>query len=302
MERFKQGVRRAFVLPLHVSLAVAAGGFGLLIWVFTHDSPPLLDHLAYHLSTYALAVSVTAMLRVVPAVRARLERVGWIRWLLDSPLPFLIRGDREFRALVLMSLSMVWNVVVALVKLLAGRLIHSAWLRSLGTYYLMLAMLRLIVVLPNPLEKKDPASLWRRYRACGIALLLMNAVLLRMVYQIVNQRGGFRYPGPLIYLMAAYAFWAIISATVKLISRRRRADPRMSALQAVSLTSAMVSVLALETAMIARFGDEALFHRRMTAATGGVVCLVELCMALYMVGRGRREIAESARRAGAGKG
>ena len=292
MERMRRPARRICVLPLRWSAIVAAAGFGLLWWVLTHESPPALDFFAYHLSTYALVVSVTAVMRVGRGIRERLQGVSWLQRLLESPLAFVIRKDPSFRNMLTLALSMAWNVLWALMKLLAGLLLNSEWLKSLGVYYLALAGLKLIVMAPVLRIGRDETACWRRYRSCGAALMLMNLVLLRVVIQIVTERGSFRYPGPLIYLMAAYAFWAISNATVQLIAWHRRSDPLMSASRAVSLTAAMVSVLALETALINRFGDDPAYHRFMTAITGGAVCLGELGIAVYMLRRGKRVLAE----------
>ena len=83
----------------------------------------------------------------------------------------------------------------------------------------------------------------------------------------------------------------ITNATVKLIRFHRRDDPLMSAAKVVSLTAAMVSMLSLETALIARYGDgDMRFHTIMTNVVGGVVCLTELNIAIYMIRRGNRMI------------
>ena len=59
----------------------------------------------------------------------------------------------------------------------------------------------------------------------------------------------------------------------------------MSAAKVISLVSAMVSILSLETAMVTRFGDEDdfLFRRVMTGATGGGVCILVLGIAVFMI-------------------
>lgn len=54
----------------------------------------------------------------------------------------------------------------------------------------------------------------------------------------------------------------------------------------VKLAAALMSMLALETAMLAQFGaeeDPEAFRRLMTGATGGGMCLIVLAMAVYMV-------------------
>ena len=65
----------------------------------------------------------------------------------------------------------------------------------------------------------------------------------------------------------------------------------MAAAKVISLTAALVSMLSLETAMLARFGgDELEFRRIMLGASGGVVCAIVLTMAIYMIVRSTRHL------------
>lgn len=45
----------------------------------------------------------------------------------------------------------------------------------------------------------------------------MNLALSGMVLFLVRQEGGYEFPGVLIYVMAIYAFYAIITAAVNLV-------------------------------------------------------------------------------------
>lgn len=132
----------------------------------------------------------------------------------------------------------------------------------------------------------------RRYRLCGIALLLMNLVLTGIVIFMVHQNRGYEYPGVLIYAMAAYAFYSIILATVNVVKFRKYRRPILSAAKAIYLVAAMVSILSLETAMLAQFGgnDDPLFRKAMTGATGGGVCAIVLGMAVYMIVKSTQQL------------
>lgn len=66
---------------------------------------------------------------------------------------------------------------------------------------------------------------------------------------------------------------------------RRYKSPILSAAKVINLVAAMVSILSLETAMLAQFGgdDDPLFRQVMTGATGGAVCTIVIGMAVYMI-------------------
>lgn len=109
---------------------------------------------------------------------------------------------------------------------------------------------------------------------------------------MVRYDRGYEYPGTLIYAMAAYSFYAIITATINVIKFRRHGSPILSAAKAISLVAALVSILSLETAMLAQFGgeDDPLSRKAMTGATGGGVCVIVLGMALFMIIKASRQL------------
>lgn len=140
---------------------------------------------------------------------------------------------------------------------------------------------------------QDMARELRLYRSCGIFLLIMNQALAVIVLLVVRQNRGFDYPGLLIYAMALYAFYAVISAAISLARQRKRGSPVLSAAKVVKLTAALVSMLSLETAMLSRFGGGAYdFRRSMTGISGGVVCLFVLGMAAFMIAKSTRQMRE----------
>ena len=75
---------------------------------------------------------------------------------------------------------------------------------------------------------------YRRYRFCGVLLVLMNAALAGVVVLVLHRGGGFRYSGFMIYAMAAYAFYATIAGVVNLVRYRRYNSPVLTASRAVS--------------------------------------------------------------------
>lgn len=127
----------------------------------------------------------------------------------------------------------------------------------------------------------------KRYRLCGIVLLIMNQALAGIVVFMVHQNRGFDYPGLLIYAMATYSFYSIITAVINLVKFRKHGSPLLSAAKVINLVAAMVSILSLETAMLAQFGgdEDPLFRKAMTGATGGGVCTIVIVIAAYMIWR-----------------
>lgn len=154
--------------------------------------------------------------------------------------------DMACRAEVSLYASLVISLLYAIIKLISGILFHSVWFGSPAGYYLLLVGLRFALLdcirsrkHPNPLTE------WKRYRLCGGMLLVMNQALTVMVALMVHRSNGFVYPISLIYLMAMYTFYAVFSAVRNLLLFRRADSPVLAASKAVTLVTALVSVLFL---------------------------------------------------------
>lgn len=196
-------------------------------------------------------------------------------------------SDAAYRSEVALYGGVGVNLLYIAVNLVSGIWHRSVWFVALAVYYLLLSSARFILL---RYVSRTPAGLdlraeYRRSRACGILLLMLNQALIGILILVIRQERSYYYPGHLIYAMAVYAFYALSAAIVNAAKSRRLGSPVLSAAKTVSLTAAIVSMLALETAMFARFGgnDSPAFHRLMTTATGGAVYLIVLAMALFMV-------------------
>lgn len=57
---------------------------------------------------------------------------------------------------------------------------------------------------------------------------------------VVSKNSGFTYPGMLIYLMALYTFYAVISAVMNVIKFRKYGSPVMSAAKVIIQTTIQI--------------------------------------------------------------
>jgi len=285
MKRLKGILKRCFVLPPVLTVVLAAIGFGLVLAVpVLHVKNPVFQYVSYFASAYALVISVTGFPQLMAAARALRRSFE------NTAFGGRFSGDAHFRAGVFLHQGFVINLLYITIKLVTGIYCRSAWLVWLAVYYALLAGMRVLLILR--LNERDEAAALRRYRLCGILLLFMNQALTALVVHIVQQNRGFTYPGLLIYAMAAYAFYAVIMSVVNMVKTRRLKSPVLSAVRAINLVAAIVSMLALETAMLSQFGgsDSPAFRRIMTGASGGVVCTIVLGMAIYMIISANRKL------------
>ena len=294
MAKCKRILKRLFCLPPLGTMLAALGGYGFVLAVaMLSVENPAIRYASYLASAYALTVTVTALVRLYARrdkIRARITALTPVRKLQAITMVQEYRANVRFRAGISLYRGLFINLLYIVMKLVSGILYHSTWFVALAIYYSLLALMRFL--LARQLKARDEAEELRRYRLCGIILLFMNQALAGIVICIVYQNLGFRYPGILIYAMAAYAFYAIISAAVNVVKTRQHKSPILSAAKAINLVAAMVSILSLETAMLAQFGgaDDQMLRPVMTGITGAVVCALVIVMAIYMIWQSSKKL------------
>lgn len=258
-------------------LAVLLGGTSLALafLVFGEDSP--FAYAAYLLSAYALIVLIAATVLLLRRAGQALHRV---------PLAHRYLTDRYFKVRFGLVLSLGVNLCYVGLKLAGAVWSASFWDGALGVYVLLLCALRLYLICRVPTDAAGRELTWelRAYRVTGLFLLALNISLSGIAIQIVRHGESYNYPGLLIYAAAAYAFYSLTLSIVNTVKFRKYKSPILSATKAVNLTTALVSIFNLETAMIAQFGaDEVQFRLVMTSCTAFAVCIAVLAIAAFMV-------------------
>jgi hypothetical protein len=133
----------------------------------------------------------------------------------------LLLTDLSFRAKVSLYVSFVFNFIYAVFKLSAGIWYASFWYGADALYYIILSGIRLFLLRRVRKGERDLEREFREYRLCGYLLLGMNAALIGVVFQIVYQGREYRYPGLMIYAVAAYAFFCIITSFINVVKYRK---------------------------------------------------------------------------------
>mgnify|MGYP006357292341 FL=1 len=111
---------------------------------------------------------------------------------------------------------------------------------------------------------------------------------------VLYRNRGFQYPGMLIYAMAAYTFYITTHAIISLIKYRKYHSPVMTTSKIIALSAALVSMLALETAMFSQFGGDMAQESQqlMIALTGAGVSAVVIVLSVFMIVKTSHEIKE----------
>lgn len=296
MGKIKETLKKVFCLPPLPTVVISVPSFIFVFIMLGIGGHPVLEYLSYGLSAYALVITITGMPAVIEAVRQGIQESPLVKKLRSFPVIGRYLDDGAFRAVVSLYGSVTINFAYVFINLFSGIYYRSLWFVALAFYYIFLAVTRFTLLhhMRSRPVGQEYDSEWRRYRLVGCILLVLNLALVVIVTLVVMQNKGFEYGGYLIYIMAIYAFYTIILSSINVVKYRRYNSPVLSAVKAVNLTAALVSMLSLETAMISQFGsaENPTFRRTMTAVTGFCVCVFVLGMAIFMIVRSSKKLKE----------
>jgi hypothetical protein len=207
------------------------------------------------------------------------------------------REDARLRVNASLYGSLAWNALYGLFQLWLGFYHRTFWFCSLGAYYICLGVMRFFLL--RYTTRYAPGEKMRaelgKYRACGIAFLLMNLALTLIIFFMVYFGRTFEHHMITAIAMAAYTFTALTAAIINVIKYRKYKSPVYSASKAISLAAALVSMLTLEATMLTTFSDgtmTAAEQKFMLGATGGVISALIVATAIYMIAVSTKKLKE----------
>lgn len=218
------------------------------------------------------------------------------RKLYANPLGNRYLTDAAFKTQVSLYVSLGMNLLYVGVNVLFWFWNRSMWFVILAGYYGILAVMRFLLlryVWSNELGSNRLGEL-KIACACAWLLLTVNFVLSGAVLMILHQNKGFEYHGVLIYVVAGYTFYITSHAIVDLIKYRAYKNPVMTVTKIIALSAALVSMLALETAMFSQFGGDMQPESQwlMIALTGAGVSIIVVVLSVYMIRKCAKESKE----------
>ena len=121
----------------------------------------------------------------------------------------------------------------------------------------------------------------------------MNLALALIIFFMVYWNRTFNHHEITTIALAAYTFTSLTIAIINTVKYRKYNSPVYSASKAISLASATVSVLTLESTMLTTFNNGTMdltTRRIMLGASGGVISVFIIAMAIYMIVHGTKKI------------
>ena len=262
----------------------------LLVYVFVNGlETAAIAYVSYLISFYGLTVLVIYLCMVLPKQYRNIKQKVY-----DNPWGNRYMTDAAFRTKISLHMSLAIHLLYVGMNVVLAFMNKTRWFGILAGYYLILAVMQFLL-LKYAIQKgigTERQGELRRARVCAIILLNLNFVLSGAVLMILYQNKGFEYQGILIYAMAAYTFYSTIRAVVDLIRYRKYKSPIMTTTKIITLSSALVSMLSLETAMFFQFGQDMnpASRRLMIALTGAGISMAVIGMSAYMIIKTSQEL------------
>lgn len=205
------------------------------------------------------------------------------------------RDDTRLRINVSLYGTLIYNTAYALLQLGMGFWHHSFWFCSLAGYYISLAVMRFFLVRHTSKHRPGERMLdeLKKYRACGIVFLVMNLALALIIFFMVYWNRTFKHHEITAIALAAYTFTSLTLAIINTVKYRKYNSPVYSASKAISLASACVSLLTLESTMLTAFGDGTMSLTEksiLLGVSGGLISVFIIAMAIYMIVQANKKI------------
>ena len=174
-------------------------------------------------------------------------------------------------------ISLAVNAVFSVYYFVFGILSASWWLLTLGSYHLVLSLIR-FVVLRSKRQERFVA------RLTGVMLMILSVPQgATVILSVVRDRGQ-RWHMIVMIAIAAYAFTKITLATINLIRSRHSTSARFVALRNISFADAFVSIFALQRSMLVSF--EGMTEAEiviMNATLGSAVCVIVFLLGVNLL-------------------
>ncbi|MGN0401783.1 MAG: hypothetical protein ACI4HQ_05930 [Acetatifactor sp.] len=239
----------------------------------------VVSYISYALAAYTLMVWCFRIPKLIRFFKAFKDENKYAR---------LWQDDARLRVNVTLYGSLLLNTAYAVFQLGLGLYHTSFWYFSMAGYYIFLAIMRFFLV--RHTSRHQPGERMqeelRKYRNCGIIFLAINLMLSVMIFFMIYWNRTFRHHEITTIAMATYTFASFTLAIVNVVKYRKYNSPVFSASKAINLAAACVSMLTLESTMLTTFDDgtmELTYRRIMLGASGGVISVFIVAMAVYMI-------------------
>ena len=252
----------------------------------------IISYILFGVAGVSLTYSVYLIIPLFPKMKN-----GIIAWMEKYDFTHLLLRNFGFRTLIFAIGSFLMSLLFSGFNAYMGIKNRSIWYGALAAFYIALAFLRggVLAYHKSRIGKKtqnDEYVKAKVYRNSGIITLILNIALSSAIAQMIFSDAHFTYMGWTIFAYAAYAFYKITMSIIALIKAQKQTDLTVRAIRNINLVDALVSILALQTALLSMFSEGEINISLFNTFTGIVVSLLSVGIGIYMIISANKKIKE----------
>lgn len=280
-------ILKAIFFP-HLAIVLLVDFLVVFYAVYASAILPIFSYIriiSYVILAYAIILTLCALPDIVIRITNKNIRRSYFKRL---------KSDTQFKINLALYGTLIYNSIYAAFQLFTGIYYNSVWYLSIAAYYTLLAIIRFSLLLYSRVNKagNDIETEYKRFRFCGILILAMQSSLSAITFYITLQNQELKHHGSTTVIFAIFTFASFTLAIINIIRFRKLKSPLFLAAKLISLVSAVVSILALETALMGRFGSQLSDEWRLIIT--GLTCLgvlvVTAFVGIFMTIRGSQKL------------
>lgn len=252
----------------------------------------IIAYILFGVAGVSLAYSVYLIIPLFPKMKS-----GIIAWLEKRNFTHLLLRNFGFRTVIFAIGSFLMSLLFSGFNAYMGIKNRSIWYGALAAFYIALAFLRggVLAYHKSRMGKKtqnDEYIKAKVYRNSGIITLILNIALSSAIAQMIFSNAHFTYMGLTVFVYAAYAFYKITMSIIALIKAYKQTDLTVRAIRNINLVDALVSILALQTALLTMFSEGEINISLFNTFTGIIVSVLSVSIGIYMIVSANKKIKE----------
>ena len=219
---------------------------------FENTTLAIVAYILFGIAGVSLAYSVYLIIPLFPKMKASITA-----WMENHEFTYLLLRNFGFRTVIFAIGSFLMSLLFSAFNAYMGIVNRSIWYGALAAFYIALAFIRGGVLTyhgkkvgKSKDEKNDEYVKAKVYRNSGVITLILNVALSAAIAQMIFSGAHFTYIGWTVFAYAAYAFYKITMSIISFIRAHKQTDLTVRAIRNINLVDALVSILALQTALL----------------------------------------------------
>ena len=273
----------AKVLTFIITLLSATLSLVMVALELENGALAIIAYILFGVAGVSLTYSVYLIIPLFPKMKS-----GLIAWMEKHEFTHLLLRNFGVRTVIFAIGSFLMSLLFSGFNAYMGIKNRSIWYGALAAFYIALAFLRggVLAYHKSRIGKKtqnDEYVKAKVYRNSGIITLILNIALSSAIAQMVFSDAHFTYMGWTIFAYATYAFYKITISIITFIRAHKQDDLTVRAIRNINLVDALVSILALQTALLTMFSKGEINISIFNTFTGIVVSSLSVGIGIYMI-------------------